>query len=270
MPYASVNGAEIYFERHGDDGEPLVLIHGHTGDITDWRFQLPEFSKTHRVLIMDNRGHGRSSSPADRTQYAITQIAADIEAVAAEAGFERYHLVGHSMGGTASQEVALRSPGRILSLTLHDSWGFVMSQSTIIAQYQESRMKFAEAQGMASLAAQVVPVPSPPHLPPERKAETDARLAQMSLDGFIGATRALGQWEGTTDRAHRIAAPTLVIYGELDRGLIDGSKWLAATIPGAALAVVPEAGHSPQYERPDLFNAALRAHLSRNAGASAK
>lgn len=270
MPYASVNGAEIYFERHGDDGEPLVLIHGHTGDITDWRFQLPEFSKTHRVLIMDNRGHGRSSAPADRTQYGVLQLADDVEAIVQRAGFERYHLLGHSLGGTVVQEIALRSPGRLLSLTLHDTgYGFGTARASMVQKYLEARNKFAEEKGMAALAAMPSPTPAP-HMPTERKAETDARFAAMSVDGFVASGTALMSWPGTRDRAHAIAAPTLVIYGELDKPFVEPSKWLAATIPGAALAVVPEAGHSPQYERPDLFNAVLRAHLSRNASLSAK
>jgi pimeloyl-ACP methyl ester carboxylesterase len=52
-----------------------------------------------------------------------------------------------------------------------------------------------------------------------------------------------------------------VIHGELDAVLIPGSTWLAETIPGARLEVVPEAAHCPQYERPDVFDAALRRHV---------
>ena len=72
------------------------------------------------------------------------------------------------------------------------------------------------------------------------------------------------------DRAHTITAPTLVIYGELDKGLSAASEWLAATIRNATRVVVPEAGHSPQEERPEIFNAHLRAHLERHAAEAAK
>jgi 3-oxoadipate enol-lactonase len=87
----------------------------------------------------------------------------------------------------------------------------------------------------------------------------------MSVDGFIGAWQALVDWRGTTERAAAIPVPTLVIYGDLDAPLIDAAKHLAATIPGAVVEVIPQAAHSPQYERPDLFNAALRRHLGRHA-----
>ena len=63
----------------------------------------------------------------------------------------------------------------------------------------------------------------------------------------------------------RFRVPTLVIYGELDAGVREGSKWLAEAIPGARLECIPEAGHAPQDERPELFNAALARHLRRFA-----
>ena len=64
--------------------------------------------------------------------------------------------------------------------------------------------------------------------------------------------------------------PTLVIYGVLDAGLIDAARFLGAAIPGATLEMIAEAGHSPQFECPELYNAVLRRHLERNAGAAAK
>jgi pimeloyl-ACP methyl ester carboxylesterase len=66
---STADGTRLYYERHGDRGEPLVLVHGATGDVTDWRFQIAEFAPTHRVLVMDHRGHGRSDAPSDRAAY---------------------------------------------------------------------------------------------------------------------------------------------------------------------------------------------------------
>lgn len=267
MPHARVNDIDIYFERHGDDGEPLVFIHGYTGDITDWRHQIAEFAPTHRVLVIDNRGHGKSAAPADRDAYSVDVMSLDAEAVIREVGFERYHLVGHSMGGAISQEIALRSPGRLISLTLHDtSNGFRANGNDIARKFMQQRIDYADTHGMAQLAAQPWPFPDPPHVKKERKTETAERLARMSVDGFAGAMRGLTSWEGVIDRAHMITAPTLVIYGELDKGLIPASEWLAANIPNATSAIVPEAGHSPQEERPEIFNAHLRAHIERHAG----
>ena len=67
MPYATVNGNSLYYELHGASGEELVLVHGFSGDISDWQHQVPEFSGTHRVLVLDQRGHGRSLVGAGAT-----------------------------------------------------------------------------------------------------------------------------------------------------------------------------------------------------------
>ena len=271
MPTAPINGVELYYERHGDAGEPLVLVHGYTGDITDWRYQLPEFSKTHRVLVIDNRGHGRSEAPRNRSSYNVLQMADDVEKLVAHAGFERYHLLGHSMGGAVVQEIALRSPGRLMSFTLHDTGPtFGLRRNEMVQQWIAQRHRIAEEQGMAAVANIPSPIPPPPHLSKERQEETKQRLARMSADAFIGAWQGLNGWQGTEARVQDINVPTLVICGELDAALIEPSRFLASAIPNATLEVIPECGHSPQYERPEPFNAALRRHLERNASASVK
>jgi pimeloyl-ACP methyl ester carboxylesterase len=266
VPTATVNGVRLYYELHGDSGEPLVLVHGYTGDISDWRHQLPEFSTTHRVLAMDLRGHGRSEAPSDRSSYTVEQMAGDVEALIDQVGFERYHLLGHSMGGGIVQEIALHSPQRLLSLTLEDtSFKFPMMADPAVEEWWKTRMALAEAGKMAELAELLPPIPPPPHMPADRLEEAKVRLSKMSPDAFIGAWEGLVSWQGTKTRAAAISTPTLIIYGDLDTpALIQGSQRLAGLIPNARVEVIPETAHSPQWERPELFNRALRRHLDAN------
>lgn len=256
----------MYYQRHGTQGEPLVLVHGYTGDVSDWQHQIAGFAATHRVLVMDHRGHGRSGAPRDRDSYTVERMADDVEALAAHVGMGRYHLVGHSLGGMIAQEIALRSGGRLLSLTLEDTLhDFAIGRSQPVRQLFAAGLRLAEEQGMAAVARLPAP-PRPPHHPRERFAQEQARLARMAVDGFVGGWQALCRWPGTQQRAHTIRTPTLVICGELDAPSIPGSRWLAEAIPGARLEIVPEAGHSPQLERPELFNAALERHMADRSG----
>jgi 3-oxoadipate enol-lactonase len=192
-------------------------------------------------------------------------MADDVEELAAHAGFERYHLVGHSMGGAVAQEIALRSAHRLLSLTLEDTGpGFgSRSRDDGYARYTAMRNRMADEQGMEAVAGIPSMFPSAPYATIERREEERRRLASMSPDGFVGASMCLREWPGTRDRISKVATSTLVICGELDTFLLPGSRQLAERIPGATLEIIPQAAHSPQYERPDLFNAALRAHLER-------
>jgi pimeloyl-ACP methyl ester carboxylesterase len=267
MPHATLGDVELYFEQHGSAGEPLVLVHGFTGDVSDWRHQVAAFAATHRVLVMDHRGHGRSQAPAERSAYTIERMADDLEALIGRLGLERFHLVGHSMGGAIAQELALRDSTRLRSLTLEGTGpAFDLLREPGVARIFDAGLKLAEAQGMAALA-KLSGLQSPPHKRPQRVVEERERLARMTLPAFAGAWHALTQWPGTRERAHALAVPTLVVYGELDAGVREGSQWLAAAIPRARLECIPEAGHSPQDERPELFNAALARHLREHARA---
>jgi pimeloyl-ACP methyl ester carboxylesterase len=103
-------------------------------------------------------------------------------------------------------------------------------------------------------------------MPPERLAETAERLARMSVDAFIGAWIGLAGWEGLGNRAGNIQTPTLIIYGDVDAPkLVQASGKLTQLIPGSTVEVIPETGHSPQWERPALFNVALRRFLEGHA-----
>ncbi len=236
MPFATVNGLRLHYQLHGDAGEPLVFVHGYTGDSTDWRYQVEEFSGDYRVLVFDNRGHGESEAPADRSTYTVDDMVEDTEQLITELGFERYHLVGHSMGGAIAQEVTLRSPKSLLSLTLHDT--------------SHSFGDHDEAGG------------TPPYVPPEHIQPALLRVAKMSRDALAGGWQGLLGWRGSTDRAHEILAPTLIIYGERDASrIIEGSRRLKELIPHANVEVIAGAGHSPQRECPEEFNAALRRFL---------
>lgn len=176
MPHTAINSFSMHYQLHGDRGDPLVLVHGYTGDIGDWSDQIAEFSKTHRVLTMDHRGHGHSEGPADRATYTIMQMADDVEAIVAHAGFDHYHLVGHSMGGSVAQEIALRSRTRLMSLTLFGTaTDFKFGRNPAVGKYMEARNRLAEEQGMAAVAAMPQVFPDPPHVPAGRRDYEKAR-----------------------------------------------------------------------------------------------
>ena len=105
----------------------------------------------------------------------------------------------------------------------------------------------------------------PPFMPEERRAEERERLSRMSVDAFIGIAKGIEAWPGTRGRIESLRVPTLVMCGELDVAFVRAIQRLGEKILGAVTEIIPQAAHSPQYERPELLNAALRAHLERNA-----
>lgn len=265
MPTAQINGFRMNYQLHGDSGAPLVLVHGYTGDVGDWSDQIPEFSKTHRVLVMDHRGHGDSEGPPDRSTYTIPQMADDIVAIVDHVGFESYHLIGHSMGGAVSQEIALRGAARLITLTLFGTGtDFKIGANPAVVKYMEARNKLADEQGMSAVAAMSSVFPSPPHVPAGRRDYEKARTLRMSPHGLAGGWNALVNWEGTTDRVKHITTPTLVMAGALEPA-VKSTEYMHSQIAGSTILIIPEAGHCPQFERPEIFNAAVRSHLEGGA-----
>jgi 3-oxoadipate enol-lactonase len=237
MPFVMLNDLRIHYELYGDAGEPLVFIHGYSGDTVDWVHQIERFSEGYRLLVFDNRGHGESEACADREAYSVEHMVEDAVQLIEKIGFEQYHLVGHSIGGAIAQEIALRSPERLLSLTLQDTTHW-------FGDHEE-------------------PGGTPPYTPPEDAKNAAQRVARMSKDAVAGAWKGLMEWAGSTDRVHEIQVPTLIIHGDRDASrIIEGSRRLSELIPHAHYVVIKGAGHSPQRECREEFNSALERFLS--------
>lgn len=122
MPKAKVGEVQIYYEEYGE-GAPLIMILGLGQHTATWEFQISEFSKHFRLILLDNRDSGRSSSCSET--YTTETMAGDILGLMDHLGIERTHLLGTSMGGMIAQQVALMAPERVISLVLASttSWG---------------------------------------------------------------------------------------------------------------------------------------------------
>jgi pimeloyl-ACP methyl ester carboxylesterase len=115
MPTIEANGQTLYYEVHGE-GEPLVCVMGLAANSLAWALQVQAFAERHRTVIFDNRDVGQSSMAQE--QYEIHDMARDTLALADGLGLDSFHLLGYSMGGAISQEVALTAPERVRTLTL--------------------------------------------------------------------------------------------------------------------------------------------------------
>ena len=115
LPRRRPRERRIAWERHGA-GEPLLLVHGLGYARWGWEPVLPGLAERFDVLLFDNRGIGESDAPPG--PYTVAELAGDAVAVLDEAGVERAHVVGTSLGGMVAQELALAHPGRVDRLVL--------------------------------------------------------------------------------------------------------------------------------------------------------
>ncbi len=232
MPYADVpGGLRIWYEEHGS-GEPVLLLMGTGADHTFWGPQVDAYAARHRLVVIDSRGTGRSSRPPDPTTCTASAMADDALGVLDHLGIERAHLGGLSLGSAVAQEVALRAPERLLSLSLHGTWG--RSDEWFRRAIDTLEVPAARGEMHRYLDWALMWVLSPRFLEEQPQAVADIVRTYIddnpyppSAEGVTGHTHA-DKLHDTLDRLGAIRVRTLVTAGELD--------WLVPPRYGAEVA----------------------------------
>ncbi len=263
MPYASVGPLDLYHELHGS-GPPLVLVMGLGVDHRAWLPLLPLF-EGFTTLIFDNAGVGRTrrrhtgSPPAP--PYSVGGLADDLAGLLRQLDLGPAHVVGVSMGGAISMELAARAPDLLRSLTLAATWGRTDGWLRQIFAFREQLL--AEGGAPALLRYVGLWAWASPYWEEDGIAvtSTEQLISQTSTHAWNAdeTVRYLGHLRASIEhdceeRLADIAAPTLVVVGEEDvLTPLRFARVLAARIPGAQLRVVPAQGHAFPFENPELF-----------------
>lgn len=244
-------------------GPTLLLVHGFGGAKEDFDDHVDALAHDHHVVVFDHRGHGESDAPDDAAAYTFDRLARDTLAVADAVGADRFHLLGHSMGGMVARRVVLAHPSRIETLVLMDtSPGPVPGLDGDIL---EMGAQIALTDGMDELkrimdAFSPLGTPAYERLLVERpgyREFNDRKWETLSATMWAALARAIRDQPDELARLADVRCPVLVIVGEQDEPFLAVSRQMAETIPDAELVVVADAGHSPQFENPPAWRAAL-------------
>jgi 3-oxoadipate enol-lactonase len=247
----------LHYEVAGD-GSPVVLIHEGVCDSRMWDPQWEKFRRTHRVVRYDLRGFGQSPLAPGRYSHP-----ADLIALLEELAFGPAALVGVSMGGGVSLQVAVARPELVSALVLvgsgvrgHD-WSDYVTRA-----WAEEEAAFERGDLDAAVEVNLRtwvdgPHRSPDEVDPEvrrKVGEMQRRALELYLEGGADAQEeALVPDIG--DRLGEISVPTLVLVGDLDVPDIHLlADRLEREIPGARRATIEGAAHVPSMERPDEFD----------------
>jgi pimeloyl-ACP methyl ester carboxylesterase len=248
-------------------GPTLLLVHGFGGAKEDFDDQADALAAHRHVVVFDHRGHGESDAPTSPADYTLDRLALDTLAVADAVGAERFQLLGHSMGGMVARRIVLAHPERLDALVLMDtSPGPVPG---LDGEILEMGAVIALTDGMDELK-RIMDAFSPLGTPAyERLMATrpgypefnDRKWATLSATMWATLGRAIRDQPDELAALAAVRCPTLVIVGEQDEPFLRVSREMAATIPGAELVVVPDAGHSPQFENGPAWLRALEGFL---------
>lgn len=237
--YAAVNGIKVYYTRTGH-GSPVVLLHGGLSNSDYWGNQVKALAARHTVISIDSRGHGRSSR--DDKPYGYDLMADDVVAVLDHLKIPRADIVGWSDGAIIGIDLALRHPDRLGKV-------FAFAANTQTAGVKDGVEKnptfaaFIERAGKEY--ARLSPTPK----------EYDAFVEQIS---HMWASQP--NW--TDAQLQSIKTPILIADGDHDEAIKrEHTEYMAATIPGAGLLILPNTSHFAFLQDPALFNAALLGFL---------
>jgi len=229
--YAKVNGIEMYYATYGA-GDPVLLIHGGLGHADIWASQVAELSKTHKVIVADSRGHGRSTRDAQPFGYDL--MASDYLALLDYLKVDKTALVGWSDGGIIGIDIALTHPERLTKLyaqaanvTTDGVDPGVETNKTFGAYIERSGKDYA----MMS----------------KTPGEYDAFLEQISQ---MWASQP--NW--TKEQLATITTPIAVVSGDHDEAIKrEHTEYMASVIPGATLIILPNASHFAMLQAPDEY-----------------
>ena len=124
MPFVSVGEVNLFYTDDGAGDPPLLFVHGYSCDSHDWSWQLPHFVGRHRVIAVDNRGHGRSSVPD--SGYDHLDFAADLANLLADLRCGPVVAIGHSLGGVIVSTLAVEHPDLVTAVVSIDP-GYLIS-----------------------------------------------------------------------------------------------------------------------------------------------
>ena len=265
---AQVQGVSIYYEARGA-GEPVVLIPGLGGNTEIWTRQAPALSESHRVVLFDNRGAGRSDAPEG--PYTVQMMAADTALLLDTLDIAAAHVVGSSMGAMIAQEVALQYPDKALSLTLV---GAQCGGSHAIGAAEENATALQE---LATL--DMTPQERARGWLPYTLSQEFREANQDLVEEFVKVTSQhpctteglRAQWAAlmgydSWERLPNIVAPTLILQGSQDKLVPpENADVLGVRIPDSRVVLIEGAGHSLAFEAADRVNELLLEFFAENA-----
>lgn len=223
--YMDVNGIKLYYEVYGK-GDPLLLIHGNGGVIDNFKNQIPYFAQSYKVIAVDSRAQGKSVDTGDSLSFEM--MADDFSDLLDKLHIDSCNVLGWSDGGINGLLLAIRHPEKVKKLAITGANLWPDSTAISSADY-EWGLNYYDTLGK---------MPQTPEIVHTRKL--------VKLDTF--------EPHITREQLQKIKCPTLVIGGDHDIILPKHTLFIAESIPGAFLWILPNSSHGTLIDYKDRFN----------------
>lgn len=274
-----IGDTTLNVEERGGGDLALIVLHGGPGlDHTEFGSFLDALGDDARLLLVDERGQGRSDRVAPET-VTLPRLAEDVEELAAALELDRYAVLGHSFGAFIALQHAVDFPGRPAGTIVSSgipAERFLAHVEAQLATFEPIELRAQVAESWAreqdaeteddvrALLSDQLPFhfadPRDPRIEEQRAAMRDAVyspevLAHVAANGYGGID--------VEDRLGEVTHPLLVLAGRHDRACsVEAASAIASGVTGSRLVVFEDSGHMTYIEQNDDYVAAVRDFLA--------
>lgn len=241
------------------DGEPLIMLHGIGGHAECYARNIKSLSEHFRVICLDLVGHGYTDKPDHR--YTLDTYSDHLLAVIKALSLQQVHLSGESLGGWVSAWFSARHPEYVKSLLLNTP-GNIKGKPEVMKKLKESTLKAVLEANYENVRKRVEFLFYDTNFVTDELVESRLQIyASPEMQKAVHNIVVLQDWEvrkhytWDPEWTHHIKAPTLILMSDHDpTATIEDAEYLQELIPGSTLKIVRDAGHWPQWEKPEEFH----------------
>lgn len=254
--FTKLDGARIHYVNYGKGSEAIVLIHGWTCNLDNWRDQLSDFAQRSRVIALDLPGHGQSDKP--QVTYSMDLFARAVDAVMRDAKVKRAVLVGHSMGTPVARQFYRKYPAKTRAIVVVDGalrpFGDKAMMDRFIASFRAPNYRDAIGQMFSAMIG------------PGLSAEGRERIQASTLNTpqYVLVSAMEGMADPSIWGEDKITVPVLAIMAKNPFYPPNLEPSYRAIAPNLDFQMWEGVGHFIMMEKPKEFNAAVLSFLDKN------
>ncbi|MGM0853639.1 MAG: 2-succinyl-6-hydroxy-2,4-cyclohexadiene-1-carboxylate synthase [Bacillota bacterium] len=254
-----VNDIRYFVEVKGE-GEPLVFLHGFTGDTTTWSRITDQLSSTYRCVSIDLIGHGGTESPEDPSRYTMDHVSNDLVFILSALEVDQAILIGYSMGGRTALHFAMRYPQKVKALILESaSPGLKTSEERVERRKKDhalaDRIMREGMEAFVDFWEEIPLFASQKRLTLDERAEIrKQRLGQSPL-GLSNSLKGMGTGAQASwwDQLCELSLPVHLLVGELDQKFVHIAEEMKRLNPDFQIITISNTGHAIHVEEPRKF-----------------
>jgi len=254
--WTTLDGARIHYVNYGKGSEALVLIHGWTCNLDNWRDQFSDFAKRNRVMAIDLPGHGQSDKP--QITYSMDLFARAVDAVMRDAKVKRAVLVGHSMGTPVARQFYRKYPQKTLAIVIVDGslrpFADKAMMDRLIGGFRGANYKEAVSQMLTAISG--------PNLSTEARERIKASSLNTPQHVIVSAME--GMADSSIWGEDKINVPVLAIMAKNPFYPPNVEESFRKIAPQIEFQMWDGVGHFLMMEKPKEFNAAVLQFLDKN------